>query len=105
MTEVVPLSAPVRFSEPPLGTQVPEPACDKPLEGSDPRFILLDHVGRLRFVVEGAFLVFADPDTDQIARDVVTLGQAMQLLPRDELLRDLVLGNARRIAVALRLRE
>jgi hypothetical protein len=92
----------VRFSEPPLGTQVPEPACDKPLEGSDPRFILLDHVGRLRFVVEGAFLVFADPDTDQIARDVVTLGQA---IPRDELLRDLVLGNARRIAVALRLRE
>jgi hypothetical protein len=71
----------VRFSEPPLGTQAPEPACDKPLEGSDPRFILLDHVGRLRFVVEGAFLVFADPDTDQIARDVVTLGQAMQLLP------------------------
>jgi hypothetical protein len=74
MTEVVPLSAPVRFSEPPLGTQVPEPACDKPLDGSDPRFILLDHVGRLRLVVEGAFLVFADPDTDQIARDVVTLG-------------------------------
>lgn len=81
MTEVVPLSAPVRFSEPPLGTQVPEPACDKPLDGSDPRFILLDHVGRLRLVVEGAFLVFADPDTDQIARDVVTLGQATQLLP------------------------
>lgn len=50
----------------PSGTPVPGLLADKPLEGCDPRFVFLDQVGGSSIVVEGAFLVSADPDTDQV---------------------------------------
>jgi hypothetical protein len=54
------------FARPLQELQFQSLLADKPLEGCDPRFVFLDQVGGSSIVVEGAFLVFADPDTDQV---------------------------------------
>jgi hypothetical protein len=51
----------------------------------------LNEVGGLGVVVEGACLVLRNPDSDQVARDVMALGQAMQGPASEELLGDLTL--------------
>jgi hypothetical protein len=43
------------------------------LERRDLGLILLQQVRRLDVVIKGADLVLADPDADQLTRDVVTL--------------------------------
>jgi hypothetical protein len=51
----------------------------------------LDEIGCLRVLVQGAGLVFLNPDADQLPRDVVPLGQSMQRLTSKELLGNLTL--------------
>jgi hypothetical protein len=48
-------------------------AADHPLECSDLGFILLQQVGGLHVVIERPGLILADPDADQLTRDVVSL--------------------------------
>ena len=64
---------------------------DQPFEGRDPRFVLLKEVGRGSVLVEGARLVSFDPDTDQIAREIVALLQTVERFASQKLLRDLTL--------------
>jgi hypothetical protein len=64
---------------------------DQPFEGSDPRFVLLKKVGRGSVLIEGAGLVSFDPDTDQIAREIVALLQTVERFASQKLLRDLAL--------------
>ena len=52
-------------------------------------FVFLDQIGGLSVVIEPAFLISADPDADQVARDVMLLRKAVQRLAGNELLRDL----------------
>lgn len=56
-------------------------------EGGDPRLVLLDKVCGAGVIVERTTLVFVDPDADQLAGSIVTLGQTMQRLAA-EVLRD-----------------
>jgi hypothetical protein len=64
---------------------------DQPFEGRDPRFALLKKVGRGSILIEGAGLVSFDPDTDQIAREIVALLQTVERFASQKLLRDLAL--------------
>ena len=64
---------------------------DQPFEGRDPRFVLLKEVSRRSVLVEGARLVTFDPDTDQIAREIVALLQTVERFASQKLLRDLTL--------------
>jgi hypothetical protein len=57
---------------------------DQPFEGRDPRFVLLKEVGRGSVLVEGARLVSFDPDTDQIAREIVALWSGPLGADRDQ---------------------
>ena len=61
---------------------------DQPFEGRDPRFVLLKEVGRGSVLVEGARLVSFDPDTDQIAREIMALLQTVERFASQKLLRD-----------------
>ena len=60
-----------RFSEPPLETRVPAPACRQaaPVPRSAPR-IACDQIGRRGVLIEGAGLILLDPDPDQVARQM-----------------------------------
>jgi hypothetical protein len=58
---------------------------------SDLGFEFLDQVRRLHVIIQGAGLELADSNPDQLARDVVALGQRMQRLAGGELLSDLPL--------------
>jgi hypothetical protein len=60
-----------------------------PFQGGDPRLVFLEQVGCLHIVVQSTRFELADPDTDQLARDVVPLGQRVQRLAPDELLSNL----------------
>ena len=53
---------------------------DQPLEGRDPGLVLLDRRGRSRIFVEGARLILLHPDPDQVAREVVAMGETVQRL-------------------------
>jgi hypothetical protein len=64
---------------------------DQPFEGRDPRFVLLKEVGRGSVLVEGARLVSFDPNTDQIAREIVAFLQTVERFASQKLLRDLTL--------------
>ena len=64
---------------------------DKPFQRRDPGFILLEQIGSGHVFVKGAGFVFLNPDPDQIAADVVALGEPMQGLAGQEFLSDLVL--------------
>jgi len=55
----------------------------QPLESSNLGLILLDQVSRLHIVIQRAGLKLADPDPDQLAGNVVSLGQRVQCLARD----------------------
>ena len=44
---------------------------DQAFECGDPRLVLLDQVGRVGIVVEGPRFVLLDPDTDQLAGNVM----------------------------------
>jgi hypothetical protein len=46
---------------------------DQALEGCDLGFVFLHQVGCLHVVIQRASLKFADPDPDQLPRDVVLL--------------------------------
>jgi hypothetical protein len=59
---------------------------DHPLERGDLGFVLLQQVGGLDVLIQRAGLVLADPDADQLTRDVVALRQPMQRLAADKLL-------------------
>lgn len=51
---------------------------DHALERCDLGLILLEQVGRLDVAVQCACLILADPDPDQLPRDVMPLRQAVQ---------------------------
>src|SRR5512132_2666283 len=87
MTDVVALLVRSAFLDAPFRNST-----DQALQGSDLRLIFLQQVGSSRILVEGAGLVLRDPDADQIARDVVALGDTMERLPGNELLRHLPLA-------------
>jgi hypothetical protein len=63
----------------------------QPFKGGDPGFVLLKEVGRRGVVVEGAGQIPFDPDANQIARDIVTFLQTVELIAGQKLLRDLTL--------------
>src|SRR5512132_3194329 len=86
MTDVVALLVRSAFLDAPFRNST-----DQALQGSDLCLIFLQQVGSSRILVEGAGLVLRDPDADQIARDVVALGETMERLTGDELLRHLPL--------------
>jgi hypothetical protein len=52
---------------------------------------MLDKVRRASVIVERAAFVLLDPDADQLARNIVTLGQIMQRLTAEIFLDDLPL--------------
>src|ERR1700761_1129346 len=54
-------------------------------------FILLEQVSRLDIVVERSGFEFAYPDPDQLAGDIVSLGQRVQGLTSNEFLGNLPL--------------
>lgn len=64
---------------------------DKPFQRRDPGFVLLEQTGSGHVFVKRAGFVFLNPDPDQIAADVVALGEPMQGLAGQEFLSDLVL--------------
>ena len=66
-------------------------SADHPLRGGDLGLILLEQVGCLLVLVERAGLELASLDPDQLAGNVVALGQRVQGLVRDEPLSDLPL--------------
>lgn len=76
---------------PPYELELQRLPADQPLKRGDPRRVLLDQVGRPRVLVERACLVLADPDPDQVARNVVALREPRQRLARQEFLSDLTL--------------
>jgi hypothetical protein len=47
---------------------------DQPLERGDARLVRLQQVGGLRVVVELPGLALADPDPNQVAREIVAFG-------------------------------
>jgi len=51
-----------------------------PFKSSDLGLVFLQQVGCLHIVVQSTRFELADPDTDQLARDVVPLGQRVQRL-------------------------
>ena len=57
-------------------------APDKPLQGDDPRPVFGEQVGSFEFVVGRAGLCLGDPDADQVATDVMSLGERVQGLSR-----------------------
>jgi hypothetical protein len=90
MTDVVPiLGRSTLFRAPFRNSSSQSLFSAKPLKGSDPGLVFLDEVSRLRIVVKGALLVFANPDTDQIAGDIETLRQTVKRLTGKIFLRDL----------------
>ena len=69
------LSAGVRASVPPLRLlQFQSLFANQPLEGGDPRLVLLEQCGRSGVLIKGAGLVLPDLDPDQVARQVVAPG-------------------------------
>jgi len=62
-----------------------------PLQRCDLGLVFLHQVGRLYVIIGGSGLKLADPDPDQLPRDVMPLRQPVQRLAPDELFRDLPL--------------
>ena len=54
-------------------------------------FVVCQHIGSLILLIERTRLQLDDPDVDQIARQVMPLGERMKGVASDELLRDLTL--------------
>jgi|HubBroStandDraft_1064217.scaffolds.fasta_scaffold1921350_2 hypothetical protein len=63
---------------------------DKPLERSNPSFLLLEQIGGRIFIRVTGF-VLLHPDPDQVAPDVMALGEPMQGLAGKKLLSGLAL--------------
>jgi hypothetical protein len=51
---------------------------DQALQGGDLRLVFLEKIGSSGILVEGAGFVFRHPDADQVARDVVALGETVE---------------------------
>src|SRR5580692_9806183 len=81
-------SAAVRFSAPPLETRFRGPAC-RPCVRVPRCFVLLKKIGRAGILIKGPSLKLLDPDSDQVARDVVAFGETVECLARNEVQRDL----------------
>jgi hypothetical protein len=64
---------------------------DHALQRDDLGFLFLDQIGGTGIVIEGAGLVSLNPDANELARDVMSLGESMQRLPGNELLGNLAL--------------
>jgi hypothetical protein len=54
-------------------------------------FVFLEKIGSLGVFVQGASFIPLNPDADQLTRDIMPLGERVQALPGNELLRDLPL--------------
>jgi hypothetical protein len=50
-------------------------------ERCDPGFVFLEQVGRLHVIIQGSGFELADPDPDQLTRNVVALGQRWSVSP------------------------
>lgn len=64
---------------------------DEPLQRGDPGCVDLDRVRCDGFVVKRSGLELLDPDTDQIARQLMSIGQAVERLAGKILLHDLTI--------------
>ena len=64
---------------------------DKPLERSNPGFVLLEQIGSRGILIEVAGLGPLHPDPDQVSADVMALGEPMKGLAAKKLLSDLAL--------------
>jgi hypothetical protein len=71
----------VRFSEPLQELKFQSLLADKPLERSNPGLILLEQIGGGRIFIKVTGFVLLHPDPDQVAANVVALGEPMQGLP------------------------
>jgi hypothetical protein len=71
------------FPTPPIAT------ADHAFECRDLWFVLLKKVGRAGILIKGPSLKLLDPDSDQVARDVVAFGETVDCLARNEVLGDL----------------
>jgi hypothetical protein len=52
-------------------------------------FVLLKKIGRAGILIKGPSLKLLDPDSDQVARDVVAFGETVECLARNEVQGDL----------------
>src|SRR6185312_130922 len=82
-------SAAVRFSAPPLETRFRGPACRPCVRVPRSCFVLLKKIGRAGILIKGPSLKLLDPDSDQVARDVVAFGETVECLARNEVQGDL----------------
>src|SRR3984885_3249017 len=82
-------SAAVRFSAPPLETRFRGPPADHAFECRELCFVLLKKIGRAGILIKGPSLKLLDPDSDQVARDVVAFGETVECLARNEVQGDL----------------
>ena len=65
---------------------------DRAFECRDLCFVLLKKIGRAGILIKGPSLKLLDPDSDQVARDVVAFGETIQChVARNEVQRDLSL--------------
>ena len=81
----------MRFEDPLEEIQFQRLLADHAFESSDPRFIILEEVGRSDVFVEGTALISFDPDTNEIARNIMALLQSVERLVTQKLLSDLTL--------------
>ena len=61
---------------------------DHALQSGDLRFVFLQEISCMEIVVKGAGFILADPNTDQVAGEIVTLRQRMQSLACNVFLSD-----------------
>ncbi len=52
-------------------------------------FVLLKKIGSAGILIKGPGLKLLDPDSDQVARDVVALGETVECFARNEVQGDL----------------
>jgi hypothetical protein len=57
---------------------------DHAFECRDLYFVLLKKIGRAGILIKGPSLKLLDPDSDQVARDVVAFGETVECLARNE---------------------
>src|ERR1700722_4973265 len=81
----------VRFAHPPLETPIPALACRPAVRGPRSALRIAEGGQPRQRPRRGARLVTFNPDTDQIAREIVALLQTVERLASQKLLRDLTL--------------